>query len=183
MHRNGTKQKWIEVSSLIEYTVSEGCQWCLTQMLPSNCCDCINKSKNNIADDRAMWHEILIFTAAAETSSGRRQHLPPTLSKQLMGHDSYRRNSFVRFEVQFWVPHWPHCLWNLPGGISSVIFDLFFVFLELLVDHFQSSEEISQEQDEKRQGQHEHLPFLAVITGRQLKKSHSIVQLPKVAKE
>lgn len=25
------------------------------------------------------------------------------------------------------------------------------------MDHFQSSEEISQEQDEKRQGQHEHL--------------------------
>ncbi len=40
---------------------------------------------------------------------------------------------------------------------SHQLFLTFSLFLELLVDHFQSSEEISQEQDEKRQGQHEHL--------------------------
>lgn len=40
---------------------------------------------------------------------------------------------------------------------DSVVFHLVFVLQELLMNHFQSREEISQEQHEKRQGQHEDL--------------------------
>ncbi len=82
-----------------------------------------------MTDDRATWHEILIFTAAAETSSGRRQHLPPTLSKQLVGRDSYRRNGFVHFKVQFCeflTGHAAYEIFQLPSHQLFLTFSLFF---------------------------------------------------------
>lgn len=44
-----------------------------------------------------------------------------------------------------------------------------FVFLDLLVNDFQRREEVSQEEYEERQGQHEHLPLLAVLMSGQPK--------------
>lgn len=147
-------------------------------MLASTSCDCINESKNNtqrkgnlthnlefplppsmISGSDIVWHR-LFLNSFCDTQTEHRE------TKQVCALCGIVLCSVADLS----------CENSLLFNLSSVLFDLVFVLLDFVMDHFQRSEKVSQEQDEKGQGQHEHLQFIKNCQSNEQMKCNSLLK-------
>lgn len=64
---------------------------------------------------------------------------------------------------------------STPGTGGSQLLHFVFVFLEFSVHHFESSEEVPEEEQQKCESQNKNLPFFALLMPRQSKKRDCII--------